>query len=415
MRPSPDDVEDPRAVALRALLVVAMAGFVLSLGPSLKLTKTTYTLPLYWLYDLIPGFKAVRFVSRWGIFAITGMACASAIFGTIVFKRHRRLRIWLPLVLAALALVELRPYPRDLIAIPPLVENLPGNRFLRNHPGGALANLPGRNGVNRFTDGVTLDALHTYAAACFHYHPIVNGMSGFDPPFYENVVLPLLEAFPHTESLKLLDALDVRWIYVQGRFYEKKHFDDLLAFAATHPERFHLVLYQDNELVLERVGLFSVDLKIPPTVETTAIRSLPGDCAVGTSNAPAEAYYLTDQNPGTIWSTRAPQRGDERIDISCREPVAVSGFVFELGGRYGEYPRGLVIEGKRENGTWLPLLVENNAIDLSRLVFHPKLDRVVKTFAPTKAATWRIRQVGTSVKNPWSIAEIKIIPAINKH
>jgi hypothetical protein len=98
-----------------------------------------------------------------------------------------------------------------------------------------------------------------------------------------------------------------------------------------------------------------------------------------------------------------------------RNLVAVAGFVFDLGGRYGDYPRSLVIECKREDGNWLPLLVEDNAIDLSRLVFHPKEDRVVKTFTPVKAATWRIRQVGTSVKNPWSIAEIKIISAINTH
>jgi hypothetical protein len=371
-------------------------------------------LPLYWLYDLIPGFKAVRFVSRWGIFAITGMACASAILGTIVFKRQRRVLLWLPIVLVVLALIELRPYPLYLIAIPSLVENLPVNRFLRNHPGGVLATLPGRYAVNRFADGVTQDARLTYAASCFHYHPTVNGMSGFDPPFYEKVVLPLLEAFPHSESLKLLEALGVRWIHLQGKFYEKNHFDDLVAFAASHPERFRLVFHQGNEVVLERLGLFS-DPIVPPADETPAIQSLPKGCAVSTSINPTEARYLIDQNLGTVWSTNAPQRGAEKIDISCKQLLAISGFVLELGGRYAEYPRGLIIEYMRENGTWSQLLVEDNAIDLSRLVFHPNVDRVLKTFAPAQAATWRIRQIGTSVKNPWSVAEIKIIPTFKKY
>ncbi len=411
LRPGSNDSKDPRIVALRALSVIAMAGFVLSLGPSIEVSKTTYTLPLTWLYDLLPGFNAVRFVSRWGIIAIAGTACLGAIFGAILFERHCRLRIWLPLTLAALTLVELWPHPFDLISIPNLIENSPANRFLRDHPGGTLAALPVRTAANRFTDGVCQDAILTYAAACFHHHPVVNGMSGFDPPFYEDVVLPVLEAFPHVESLQLLDVLGVRWVYVRGQFYEKSQFDDLVVFASAHPERFRLVSHQDMELVLERVGKIGIKRKAPPEKEVTIIKPLPGDCTMSTSIASADTRFLTDQNVGTIWSTRAPQHGNERINISCRQPMAIGGFVFELGGRYADYPRGLVIEHKNEDNNWVPLLAEDKAIDLSRLVFHPKINRVVKTFAPTQAATWRIRQIGTSVKNAWSVAEIEIIPA----
>ena len=358
LKPGPNDASNPPAVAARALFLVALAGFVLSLGLTLEVSKTTYTLPLTWLYDFLPGFNAVRFPSRWGIFAIAGMTGLVAILGAIMVEQRRRLRFGLPLVLTAFALVELWPHNFELIRIPDLIEDRPANRFLHDHPGGVLAVLPVRTGANRFTDGVCLDAVITYAAACFYHHPVLNGMSGFDPPFYEKVVMPALEAFPRIESRQLLDALGVRWLYVQGQFYEKSRFDDLVAFVGAHPENFRLAFRQDLDLVLERVGKTDMNPEDLPDNAATKMKQLSDDCTVSTAIASAEASFLVDEKVETIWSTKGPQIGHESIAVSCRQPMTIAGFVFELGGRYADYPRGLVIEYKSKDGHWVPLLVE---------------------------------------------------------
>ncbi len=412
--PRPGGNVGPLTIAVRALSLVAIIAFALSLGRSVAIAGTVYTLPLRWLFDVAPGFHAIRLVSRWGALAIASASCAGAIFAAAAFARRRTLRVGLPLVLVLLAIVELRPHTQGLIPIRPLVEDRPGYRFLRDHPGGVLVSLPVRGAAGLRVDSVMEDAILTYGAACFHHHPTVNGMSGFDPPFYSQVVLPVLAGFPDGESLSLLDALGVRWVYLRGEQYDPKHFAELVAFARAHPERWRVVVHEREEILLELVthGQATHGQAFPPKptqAPTTAAAPLPEDCTVTASIGGGPARRFAGREPGRVWPDNAPQRGVETVEVTCRQPLAAAGFVFNLGGRFAGYPRGLVIERQRSDGEWVPVLVEKNAIDLDRLVLHPLADRVVKPFKRTRANAWRIRQTGTSVRDPWSVAGVEVL------
>jgi len=410
LRPRAGGAADVRAAAVRALGIISVVAFVLSLGRSVEIGGATVTLPLRWLFDVVPGFHAIRFVSRWGAIATAATACAVASAGVWAPGNRRLLRVGLPAALTAMALVGLHPRPQQLVRVAPLVGDRAGYRFLRDHPGGALAALPVRGGEGRPTDGVMQDAVLTYAAACFHRHPTVNGMSGFDPPFYTEVVLPVLAAFPDTESLRLLDALGVRWVYVRGELLASARFRQITTFAAAHPERFRVALQRGNDVVLERVGELHSPLPQAAAAEPPPMVPLPSGCTVEALIPGGTVSVFGNSGQGGGWVSGGPQHGGETIAIECQAPITAAGFWFGLGGRFAAYPRGLTVERRRDDGIWEPILAEDDAIDLERLVLHPLADRVVKRFAPVRARSWRIIQTGSSARDPWAVAGIGTVP-----
>ena len=409
LRPRAAGAADARTAAVRALGIISVAAFLLSLGRSVEIGGATVTLPLRWLFDVVPGFHAIRLVSRWGAIATASTACAVASAGVWIPESRRWLRVGGPALLTVMALVELHPRPQQLIRVAPLVDDRPGNRFLRDHPGGAVAALPVR-GAGRPTDGVMQDAVLTYAAACFHRHPTVNGMSGFAPPFYTEVVLPVLAAFPDAESLRLLDALGVRWIYIRGELLDPARFRLVTAFATAHPERFRVALQRGDDVVLERVGNLRSPLEQTKGAESVAIAALPAGCTAQALAPGGTVSVPGDLGQGGGWVSGAPQLGGETITIECQQPIDAAGFRFGLGGRFAAYPRGLKIERRRDEGEWEPILIEEDAIDLERLVLHPLDDWVVKRFAPVRAKSWRIIQTGSSARDPWAVAGIGTVP-----
>jgi hypothetical protein len=65
-----------------------------------------------------------------------------------------------------------------------------------------------------------------------HWHPIVNGYSGYYPPDYIET-LARMETFPDDESLARLRRLDVRYVIVHCKFYAvDKERDDCPGFLA---------------------------------------------------------------------------------------------------------------------------------------------------------------------------------------
>ena len=405
LRPRVTGAGDARAAAVRALGIISVAAFLLSLGRSVEIGGATVTLPLRWLFDVVPGFHAIRLVSRWGAIATASTACAVASTGAWLPESRRWLRVGLPALLTIMTLVELHPRPQQLVRVAPLVDDRAGDRFLRDHPGGAVAALPVR-GAGRPTDGVMQDAVLTYAAACFHRHPTLNGMSGFDPPFYREVVLPVLATFPDAASLRLLDVLGVRWVYIRGELLDPARSRLITAFVADHPERFRVALQRGDDVVLEGVGNLRSPLEQSKGADPVVIAALPAGCTaqalVPGGTVPVPGYV----GQGGGWISGAPQLGGEMVTVECQQPIDAAGFWFGLGGRFAAYPRGLKIECRRNDGEWQPVLVEEDAIDLERLVLHPFGDRVVKRFAPVQARSWRIIQTGSSARDPWAVVGI---------
>lgn len=146
----------PREAALWVAAIWTAVGFAGSFGENSFLHS--------FLFRVVEPFRATRAPARWAIIAYCGLALLAAIGAT----RLRRLR-W---VLLALAILETAPRIAWQ-SIP--AEVRPVYRWLAAHKPAAAIELPIGWDANEF--GYVL-------AAATHRVPVMNGVSGFDPPLH---------------------------------------------------------------------------------------------------------------------------------------------------------------------------------------------------------------------------------------
>lgn len=187
-------------------LVLACAGFVLSLGPYLHLARRDagrFPLPYLLLYRLIPGGDALRAPVRAAPVAMLGIALLAAIGWKRIeaWLRGRHCRRWAPSVLATLACLilcaEYAIAPLHTVRVPQLRGN-DGSlvEWLRAQPPSIVAVLPDPR------------APVTMALATTNRHRFINGDAEIMPPA-SRALFDVLRAFPTQESVTALEALGV--------------------------------------------------------------------------------------------------------------------------------------------------------------------------------------------------------------
>jgi hypothetical protein len=77
-----------------------------------------------------------------------------------------------------------------------------------------------------------------------HWHPLVNGYSGYAPPDYEET-RQLMRTFPDDDSLERLRALNVRRVVVHQSFYSAADYATLMAEVIRRPELAPVGRYRD--------------------------------------------------------------------------------------------------------------------------------------------------------------------------
>lgn len=160
-----------------AALALAVASFVLSLGPAT---------PVYrWLHEHVVLFRGIRALARFSVLPTLALAVLA---GIAVSGRRRA-----PALALALGLVEAWSAPLSLgrwDGPSPLSRHLAGGR-------GAVIDLP----LGAGDTAAMLDATA-------HFRPLVNGDSGFIPRPYTRA-MELLEEGVSAEGLRFLRAVDV--------------------------------------------------------------------------------------------------------------------------------------------------------------------------------------------------------------
>jgi len=197
----------------RALWVVAATGVLLSTGPYLTLPGgATVPTPYLLLYEVVPGFSAIRGPRR---FFILVLAALSALVAHAFVRWTRRVppasrgALAAVLFLACAFAAAPRPsavLPANLGAATPEVY-----RWLAAQPGeGAVLEVPG-SAIEGDLVGNLRNAEYMLASTT-HWRPLVNGFSGYEPPsaaFLASAVRRL----PDPRALDvLLASVDLRWI-----------------------------------------------------------------------------------------------------------------------------------------------------------------------------------------------------------
>jgi len=174
---------------------VGLLGVALSLGPD-------GIRPVYAaLYDTLVGMQGIRAPARFSVLALCAIAVLASI--AVVALDERRFRGRNVVVAAVFAILSLE-YANGAIAFsaaPVLASDV--GRWLRSQPGsGAVVCLP-----------MEFDAPNTpcMLQSLEHQRPIVNGYSGFRPPFFAALV-DVARAMPSAGSLLAFHDLGVEYV-----------------------------------------------------------------------------------------------------------------------------------------------------------------------------------------------------------
>ncbi|HET8627350.1 MAG TPA: hypothetical protein VFL91_08015 [Thermomicrobiales bacterium] len=208
---------------------LALVGALLTLGPVLYLTvirldPVTRLMPYRFLFNVIPGFDAMRAPERFGNVVLLGLAGAVS-FGVAgllerLTGRSRRARrpsrlAWLPRALVALLLlgavgaeyVHAPLHPQTVPPTPPVYT------WLAAQPPGVTIELP--FGVPSYE--LNREQLRQYYSTA-NWLPRVNGSSDITPLAYAALRLDLTR-FPDPRTLGILQGLGVRYVVVHRAQY----------------------------------------------------------------------------------------------------------------------------------------------------------------------------------------------------
>jgi hypothetical protein len=209
------------------------------------------------LLEHVPALQGLRAPARFGIFVICGIAMLAGLGTQVVQERlsSRFERLPRALVPSILALMIVDYAPRDLS----LTEVAPDPPIERNVYTAIHAMGPGVVTDLPVPDPTRLPGYDPWYAfwSHSHWHPLVNGYSGYYPPDYI-VTLTALLAFPDGTAVRRLRELSVTYVVVHRSHYPPAEFLGLVLEVAGHRDFRHLGTYRapsgEVELFLLRRG-----------------------------------------------------------------------------------------------------------------------------------------------------------------
>jgi hypothetical protein len=205
------------------LAVPTAVTLAVSVDASLGLHGTIYT----WLYNLVPPFRGFRAPARFRMVAGLYLALMT---GLAVARLARRIgpgwptRLFLS-ALGILLLIELHP----ALELQPLWNHAPGIYQFIPDQRAVLADLP----LPWDRDPFWHDPVYMYFST-FHWHPIVNGSSGFNPAWYDQLGA-LSRDFPSDQTLDAYRRLGTEYFVLHEGYYHTTTFRRVVSDIETQP------------------------------------------------------------------------------------------------------------------------------------------------------------------------------------
>ena len=188
-----------------------------------------------WLHEYVWVFRGFRAPARFAILA----CCALAVLAGFGFQALQRVaavrpvrRVLLATVLVAIG-VECGSAPMILADVPKGVPDI--YKFLRTVDQAAIVEFP-------MVD-YDLTPLFMYGST-FHWHRLVNGYSGYEPPDYRET-RERMRHFPDDASIARLNELGVRYVLVHQAYYKAEDFADVMDRVLRRPELVPTGHYRD--------------------------------------------------------------------------------------------------------------------------------------------------------------------------
>jgi F5/8 type C domain-containing protein len=372
-----------RRSAFAFYVAAAVLAWLLSLGPTVNLLEKPLlpTAPYAWLLP-IPGWDGFRVPARFAMLMVLCLATAAAIaYSRLSRVLPDRRRVVAAAVLAAAVLGDgwIRAMPLERAPEP-----WPGGTA---HPTGAILALPlGHPG----------DDLKTMYRAIQYDRPIVNGYSGYFPPWYPPLRVGLEAKDP--SMLEELSTLGVTEIIVDVSIDTDGALD---AYARTKATRLN-----------QPGGQFAVYRLSPSREQRATERPLPGSVlsihAIDVNVKPEQASAMIDGDLETRWDT-GPQTGKEQVIVDLGVARTANAIVMSLGPFSNDFPRDLQVEVSADRQSWTetwrgPVTTRTFAAALR----DPKRVPIVISLDQHVVRYIRLRQLGVEPTYYWSIAELSV-------
>jgi hypothetical protein len=205
-----------------ALLIVGGTGFVISLG---------LHSPFYEVLRAIAfPYRGLRAPARASILVFLAIAALAAFAWTRLLQgRSRRVKYAAALAMSLALLLEYRHKMEVWFTLPSQPAEV--YRWLAGQPPAVVAEVP-------FARAETLhsisDGLYMFNST-WHWHPIVNGYSGFFPSTFYDLADHTV-AFPDDRSIEYLKARGVDLIVVHAGLMDRDEFGDVTAALLARPD-----------------------------------------------------------------------------------------------------------------------------------------------------------------------------------
>jgi hypothetical protein len=372
-----------RRSAFAFYVIAAVLMWVFCLGPTVNLLDKPVlpTAPYAWLLP-IPGWDGFRVPARFATLMVLCLATAAALAYsrlTTAVPDRRRVILASALTTALVADGWIRAMPLEQApdAWPRGTSETPG----------AIMSLPlGHPG----------DDLKTMYRAIQYGRPIVNGYSGYFPPWYPSLRAGLDAKDP--SLLEELSALGVTEIVVDTSIDSDGALD---AYARTKATR---IGQAGGSFAFYRLSP-SRDQPLPETPPTSAPLEIR---AIDVNVKPDQVPAMTDGNLETRWDT-GPQTGKERVVVDLGAARPVTAIVLSIGPFANDFPRDLQVEVSIDRESWTeawrgPVTTRTFGAALR----DPKRVPIVIALPQGAARYIRLRQHGVEPTYYWSIAELSV-------
>jgi hypothetical protein len=395
-----------REPAVRLYATIAVAAFVLSLGPHPAAWghRLPFSGPYGWLLRVTPGLDGLRVVARLDFVVILGLAVLAAFGAAWLFHRagpRTGAGVFAVCLLASVADGWAAPIPTA--AFEPIAG--PAERdayaYLKSVPSGAVLELPialeddGRNFRYQY---LTL----------LHGHRIVNGHSGYYPPlltFLGGGHSPLSEPDRFGDVLDMLRGIGVNHVVIHvAEFDNRATADAMLRTVDARPD---LVVAQRR---FDHVVVVSLAPVPPPPPREATLRQVAGSAiSARASHGGDRLPFLFDGDPDSRWLTGGRQAGGEWLQVQFDAPRNIALVRMQLAQRsFGDYPRELSIDAIEDAGTRTIFRGPVLAPLVQGLIARGDYPFIDVALPANAARALRLQQLGQTNRFFWSIHELQL-------
>jgi hypothetical protein len=383
-------------------LFVAVAAWLLSLGPVVKLLGREIIAGVYGLfYSWVPGFQNLRVPSRFAVLMMLGLAVLSG-WGVLSFLerwKSSRVRAIGAGMLALLILTDYVSFPLPLAKVK-IGSHVPKiYAAVRELPKkAALVELPmPAHDWEEFEDAAAV------YYSIYHWKNIVNGYSGYAPPGYR-VIREAMEQFPSESTFELLNGLAVEYLLVHTKGYRPEKGKEIVHRLRNFSSRVELVAQSDGDFLIRRFPVATkrqVEERLALVGDRTKWKA-----KANLNNPMAGRAFDGDLNTG--WSTGYPQRQGDYFQLELESPLRLQQVELLLNNNPLDFPRSFVVEGSLDERQWttlreipsfFPPLDQSMIEDFSKykveIRFEPCLIRYLRITLtrPHEARHWSINEI----------------------